>query len=279
MGVQLRTYKKRIQATKSIKKITKAMELIAATKIPKSQSVIKSYEHYHTLFNSTFIQWQSLVKINIKNVKDNSFIIVITSDKGLNGNYNHLILNELAYLNNNSKNDKQLLIIGNKGKSYCKYRNMKNTEYMTFNSLYANLNEGASNLSHTIYDLYIKGLIKDIRIIYMHSYSFAIQKINNKIIFPLTEGKINKTLASPIFTDGHKTLYKKLLEQYIQNSIYYSIINAFLAENIMRQKSMQKASDNADDIITKCVKLANKARQSKITSEVNEIINGSNAVQ
>lgn len=281
-----RDIRNRIKSVTGTRKITKAMEMIASSKIRKAQSrifearaFIEKIEEVITdiAFYSGLISDPLLAPH-----KDEKVVLVVglTADRGLCGGYN---ANIIRLLENNIKGLKsqgyevKLDIIGTRGRNYFRYTGFP------VSNIYENLSDypkflDAREISKDIISRYISGEVDKVLICYTRFKNAAEQIPSTRQILPIqiAPGKIGE--QEFMFDPSPQEILGSLLPQYIYTTIYGVLLEATASETGARMTAMKSASDNAEDMIKDLVKLYHRARQQQITMEITEIVSGAQAL-
>ncbi|ENY68639.1 ATP synthase gamma chain [Metamycoplasma auris 15026] len=289
----LQKIKQRINSINSTKKITKAMELVAAAKFAKNKNKIKNIEAYFQnveriffdLIKNTNQDIDSLLNAHAWNfkVKRNLFII-FGSDLGLCGSFNSEIYKKVI---ETVQGDDILIVIGSKLLSLIE-KNKKYHIIQTLIQIGDNPNYNiAQVVSNKIYDALEISLINSVKLIYTKYDNPLKSDPIVQEIFPISKEKIleyeNKENQADdiqkeiIFEPNPETILINSFKIFFEASIYNALINSKLSETSQRRTAMEQASDNAEDLIDELKNQYNSSRQSKITQELTEIVNGSNA--
>lgn len=282
MAQNLNKTKRRISSINSTKKITKAMELVASVKLKRFKNVMLQNDKYTSeivsLINILFNGINEKDKANFASYFKSSSInktlyIVVTSNLGLCASYNNDIY---KYIDKNINKDNSLIMpIGVKGDDYLKRNGYQTDE--RFVSLNEKINySDVVQLGRFISNEFELGNYSSIKLIYT-KYVNSIKFIPDMVqIYPINDLS-NKTMLdtySPIFDPDIGTLIKELLPLYVNSILYQRIVESQVSEQASRRNAMENANDNADELINQLTIEYNKARQSAITQEINEVVAG-----
>ncbi|WP_414939326.1 F0F1 ATP synthase subunit gamma [Amycolatopsis sp. cmx-11-51] len=305
MAAQLRELRSRIKATKSIGKITKAMELIATARITKARAKVAASRPYSdeiTNVLSALAGASSNLDHPLLVERPNATrvaVLVITSDKGQCGGYNSNVLKateELLTLLRKQGKEPVLYVTGNKGLSYYRFRGREVTEGWTgFSDQPGYVN--ASTAGELIVESFLNGAddeegnadgilgVDEIHVVYTEFVSMLTQRPVAKRVAPLeveyTEDEEEKPaglLPSYEFEPNAEKLLSALLPKYINTRIFAAMLESAASELAARRTAMKAASDNANDLVNSLTREANQARQAQITQEISEIVGGANAL-
>jgi F-type H+-transporting ATPase subunit gamma len=304
MGAQLRVYRQQIKAVQSTKKITKAMELIATSRIAKAQARVTAAKPYaRELTNAlTALASQANLDHPLLEARENprrAGVLAVTSDRGLAGGYNANVLrttNELIELLRSEGKDVVLYVIGRKGVSYYAFRQRPIEASWTGFSEQPSFGN-AREAGDTVVTAFLAGTddaegaagadgiqgVDELHIVYTEFRSMLTQTPVALRIAPLVvEEKEEADYEGPLPAYDYEPepgeLLNALLPKYINTRIYTALLDAAAAESASRRRAMKSASDNADDLIKSYTRLANQARQAEITQEISEIVGGADAL-
>ena len=278
MAQSLHKTKRRIASVNSTKKITKAMELVATVKLKRFKNVMLENEAYanelvniiHHLFEHIEVEDNPYL---VESKSKTSLYIVVSSNLGLCASYNNNIYNFVSH--NVSKENTIVIPIGFKGQNFLKKEGYELIEN------YVDINERLSfsdirKLGEYITREFVSGKYQSIKLIYTHyvnSLKFVPEEMT---IFPIQKVDAKNAVGyEPIFDPDAKTLIDELIPIYVVSTLYHKIIESQVSEQASRRTAMENANDNADEIIDKLTLEYNKARQTAITQEINEIVSGS----
>jgi F-type H+-transporting ATPase subunit gamma len=310
VGAQLRVYKRRIRSVKSTKKITRAMELIAASRIAKAQQAVAAAKPYSEAITNVISAASSESAIDHpllteRENPDRVAVLVVSSDRGLAGAYNANVLRtaeELGSLLREEGKTPVPYVIGRKAVAYYSFRGREMEETWTGFSeqpRYENAREVADRLISDFETGSDEGGVDEIHLVYTEFVSALTQKAHARRVLPLVveyadedesesggEGQQSQESSSdgegptPLydFEPSPEVLLDALLPRYIQTRVYAALLDAAAAESASRRRAMKAATDNATELIEDLTRLANAARQAEITQEISEIVAGSDAL-
>jgi F-type H+-transporting ATPase subunit gamma len=294
MAVSLREYRARIKSTESMKKITRAMELIAASRIIKAQQRAQQAAPYARELTravsalATYSDADHPLTTEPEN-PTKAAILIITSDRGLAGAYSSSVLKEGERLAERLREEgKQIttFIAGRKGEAYFRFRDRPVRESWTGFSdqpQYVNAREIGDALIGAFVDDGDEG-VDEVHIVYTRFRSMLVQEPHSVRMLPLevVEGEEkpapDEVLPLYEFEPGASEVLDALLPKYVQSRIFFALLQASASELAARQKAMKSATDNAEELIKKFTRIANQARQAGITQEISEIVGGVNAL-
>ena len=298
MGAQLRVYRRRIKSVKATKKITKAMELIASSRIVKAQQRVQAATPYTRELTRAISAAAShgntdhpLVRTEAKEVK-RAAIVLVTADRGLAGAYSSNIIKEgeqLTALLKERGLEVEPFLVGRKAVGYYKFRERKiagSWTGFTDQPMYANAKEVAAALLEKFLAPADKGGVQEIHIVYTHFVNMVTQTPTVTRILPLQVQEVSAEEAKkagsyfPLyeFEPSAEGVLDALLPRYIENLVYTSMLLAAASEHAARRRAMKSATDNAEEMIRALSRAANQARQAEITQEISEIVGGADAL-
>ncbi|MDD3129160.1 MAG: ATP synthase F1 subunit gamma [Candidatus Izemoplasmatales bacterium] len=280
----LRDIKKKIDATKKTSQITKAMNMVSASKLRKVEKQFKAFQPIKAKIKELLEHVLSTNPesshplLNEREIKKIGYILV-TSDRGLAGPYNSQILKYFDSLIKNDSHDFVVGTIGYKAYSYCKKNKypLLNTESINSRDDIRFIDFQA--MSRAFIKLYLDRQVDKIVIIYSDYVNTLTQIVREEVLLPIKDlVKSNKMVSDYIFEPSVEEVVNQLLPIYLENTLYGLILDAKTAEHASRMTAMKNATDNAKEIIRKQNLIYNRARQAQITIELTDIIGGANAV-
>ncbi|MYL20244.1 F0F1 ATP synthase subunit gamma [Halobacillus litoralis] len=284
----LRDIKGRITSTKKTKQITKAMEMVSASKMNRAEQNAKNYVPYSEKIEevvSSIAQGggdASHPMLEARDVKKTGYL-VITSDRGLAGAFNSSILRRVYQQirsKHTSAEEYTLITIGRIGRDFFRKRNMPVDMDITGVSDQPDFADIKDIASNTV-QLYTDERIDQLYIFYNHYVSAITQEVTEKKILPLTdfntEGKASR--SSYEYEPNQEEILEVLLPQYAESLIYGALLDSKASEHAARMTAMKSATDNADELIGDLTLSYNRARQAAITQEITEIVGGAAALE
>jgi F-type H+-transporting ATPase subunit gamma len=300
MAATLRELRGRIRSAGSIKKITKAQELIATSRIGRAQARLESARPYAfeitrmltTLADEAALDHPLLVE---RPEPKRAGVLVVSSDRGLCGGYNAGIFRrseELFSLLRAEGKSPVLYAVGRKATNYYRFRNWDITESWTGFSEQPKY-ENAAEIASTLVDAFMLGAgdenesqsdtqgVDELHIVStefksMMSQSAVAHRMAPMVVEYVEEDRGPHTLYS--FEPDATTLFGSLLPRYLTTRVYAALLESAASELASRQRAMKSATDNADDLIKALTLEANRERQAQITQEISEIVGGANAL-
>jgi F-type H+-transporting ATPase subunit gamma len=289
----LKSIKRKISSIKNTRQITKAMKMVAGSKLKRSQSAMNEFKPYaftygdiiKNISKNTVLYPHPFYNEPPNRGNSNAGIIIISTDRGLCGSFNmnlfKLFFDALKAEGLDSR-QARLYILGKKGSDF-----FKNNDYeVTFNKFYyesKSIINLSDELSDNILSDFTEGKIGKVYIISNNYISTLHQKACLEKILPFEARTAAEHknrggyLVEPI--NYEEDIIDKIFKTYIQTKIYYKILESFAGEQASRMNAMDNATRNAGKIINKLTVSYNKARQAAVTLEILDIINGVNAIQ
>ena len=296
MAVGLREYRARIKSTESMKKITRAMELIAASRIIKAQQRAQAAAPYARELTRAVSAVATFANVDHPLTKEEedpkrAAVLIVTSDRGLAGAYSSSVLKEAERLISRLREEGKeadLYVTGRKGEAYFKFRNRAIVRAWTGFSDQPSY-DVAAEIGSTLIDSFLKeqgedGDVDEVHVVFTRFRSMLLQEPTAVRLLPLEviegEESVAKADVLPLyeFEPSAEAVLDGLLPQYVQSRIFFALLQAAASELAARQKAMKSATDNADELIKKYQRIANQARQAGITQEISEIVGGVNAL-
>ena len=295
MAVSLREYRARIRSTESMKKITRAMELIAASRIIKAQQRAQAaapYARELTRAVSAVATYSNVDHPMTREAEDprRAAILIVTSDRGLAGAYSSSVIKEserLVEMLRDEGKEVDTYICGRKGEAYFKFRQRPVVRSWTGFSdqpSYAVAQEVGQALIAAFLAEEGEHAVDEVHVVYTRFRSMLVQEPTAVRLLPLevVEGEqrpaAEEVLPLYEFEPSPEAVLDELLPRYVQSRIFFALLQAAASELAARQKAMKSATDNADELIKKYTRIANQARQAGITQEISEIVGGVNAL-
>jgi F-type H+-transporting ATPase subunit gamma len=298
MGAQIRVYKRRIKTITATKKITKAMEMIAASRIVKAQRQVAASSPYADELTRavTAVATGSNAKHALTTEAENptrAAVLLITSDRGLAGGYSSNAIKAADRLTERLRAEGKEVdsyLVGRKSVAYYRFRERAVAGSWTgFSDSpgYGDAKEVAAPLIEAVQRETSDGGVDELHIVFTEFKSMMTQVPVDKRLLPLTldasaqaEEPEAKAEARPLFEfePSAEGVLDALLPRYVESRIYNAMLQAAASEHAARRRAMKSATDNAEDLIKSLTRLANAARQADITQEISEIVGGSSAL-
>jgi F-type H+-transporting ATPase subunit gamma len=302
MGAELRVYRRRIRSVESTKKITKAMELIAASRIVKAQARMNAAKPYAKELSSALARLggdPTLAHPMLTGVANprRAGILLVTSDRGLAGGYNANAIrtaNQLADRLAGDGMEVERYVIGRKGVAFYRFRHVQLAGTWTGFSEQPNFHDarGATDTVVAALSATSEGEVADGRpgidelwVVYTRFVNSVSQTPTAVRVSPVrgadeeqSDDEARESQTQYEFEPEPASLVAALLPRYISSRIFSALLESAASESAARRRAMKSASDNATDLIRTYTRLANQARQAEITQEISEIVGGADAL-
>ncbi len=304
MAGQLRVYRQRARAVRSTQKITKAMELIAASRIAKAQARMRAARPYAEEMTNALAalggnaSLQHPMLTGVENPR-RAGILVITSDRGLAGGYSSNAIkraNDVAARIESEGKEPVRYVIGRKGVGYFRFRRIEIagaftgfSEQPTYDAAKEAIDAVVAGLLATS-ERHVRGDdsqpfgIDELYLISTRFENSVTQIVTSSKISPVQvesnddDEKSDGPAPQYDFEPDASQLLDALLPRYVGARIFSALLESATSESAARRQAMKSASDNADELIKTYVRLANQARQAEITQEISEIVGGADAL-
>jgi len=291
---QLRVYRRRIKSVQSTKKITRAMELIAASRIAKAQQRVRTSKPYAEEITRviTAVASQTAVDHPLTTEKENpsrAAVLVVTSDRGLAGAYNANALRTaegLFSLLRTEGKEPVVYAVGRKAVAYFRFRGRPVADTFTGFSEQPDY-ESAKAAADALIEAFVTdtdaGGVDEIHLVYTEFASALTQRAAARRILPMVIEETDEPPAQgplPLyeFEPSGEGVLDALLPRYVESRLFAAMLESAAAESAARRRAMKAATDNAEELIKALTRAANSARQAEITQEISEIVGGANAL-
>lgn len=293
MGAQLRVYRQKIKSAKTTKKITRAMELISASRIQKAQQRVAASNPYTRAVTRAVsaVATHSDIDHPLTRQVENptmAAIVIFTSDRGLAGAFSSGAIKEAEALSKRLTDQGLQVVyylVGRKAVNYFKFRQrpfVREWQGGTDQPQFDIAREIAAAITDAFNTPTEDGGVDEIYLVGNRFVSMMVQDPVTVRLLPL-EVVEEETASSDIFPlyefePEPEQVLDSLLPVYIENRIFNAMLQSAAAEHASRQKAMKSATDNADKLILNYTRLANQARQAEITQQISEIVGGADAL-
>jgi F-type H+-transporting ATPase subunit gamma len=283
------TIKRRIGSIKSTRQITKAMQLVAASRMRKAQEAAQRSRAYSEMASSLLTRLGQITEIEaspffVKREVKNRLLIVVTSDRGLAGAYNSNVLRAYLHELKKDQTDKVktfTIAIGQKAAQFVS--RLKDTEVV---GVYKNLpNDLTVNdiepIMRSAIDLFLKEEVDKVDVIYTHYYTSIRQEPTLHALLPagFTTAEVSAELKLATFEPSVEEVLESTTRRLLEAQLWQSVLESVASEQSMRMMAMKNATDNANDLVEDYTLEYNNARQGKITQELAEITGGAEALK
>jgi F-type H+-transporting ATPase subunit gamma len=285
-----------MRSVKATKKITKAMELISASRIVKAQQRVAASTPYANELTRAVSAVASYSSVNhpLTTASENpkrAAILIISADRGMAGAYSNNAIKEgeqLAALIRSRGLEVAPYLVGRKAVNYYRFRNRAVAgSWSGFSD--TPTYEDAKSVADALIQAFLadaqtdKGGVDEIHIVFTEFKSMLTQNALAKRMLPLEVVESDAPVASGLlpmyeFEPNAEVVLNSLLPRYIQARIFNAMLQSAASEHAARRRAMKSATDNADELIKSLTRLANAARQAEITQEISEIVGGADAL-
>jgi F-type H+-transporting ATPase subunit gamma len=291
VGAKLRVVRRRIRSVQSTKKITRAMELIASSRIVRAQQRVESSRPYAqeltkvmedvasrsaSLDHPLLEERESPAKIGV---------LVVTSDRGLAGAYNANVLKIAEQLLRDVRGrglEQVLYVVGKKGVGYFRFRGVPmQASWQGFSEVPPY--EKAEEIGRRLIEDFADRTIDELHCAYTDFRSAFTLRATVKRFLPIAPEEVAGTRSGTVpaeylFEPEPAQILDHLLPQYLITKVYAALLESAASENAARRRAMKAATDNADELMKVLTRQANRARQDEITTEILEIVGGAEAL-
>jgi len=289
-----RVLRRRIKSVQSTKKITKAMELIAASRIVKAQARVAAARPYSEQITEVIRNLADAgagasnpMLVPRDEIRTVGFV-VIAADRGLSGGYNSTVIRaaerqlqaEVA-----AGRDYKLILIGKKAAKYFRFRGYRiEAAYDGFSD--EPKYENAREIAGEVMRLYREGVIDQVELAYTQFLSVASQRVHVRRFLPLEAVPSSGVDASAVsgpkadyeFEPAPAAILDEIIPRYVESRLFAALLDAAASQHAAQQRAMKSATDNADELIKVLTRGMNRARQDSITTEIIEIASGAEAL-
>lgn len=296
-GGQERVLKRRIRSVNSTKKITRAMELIAASRIVRAQQAVAAARPYSEAVTEVIrhlaaggAELSHPILAGPETQSGRRGVVVIASDRGYAGAYNTNVirageraLREGTTTGTPDPASYDLFLVGKKAEGYFRFRRY------TVGHAFAGMSDrpsyaDAKQVAEAVMAAYDGGQLDRVDLAYTQFLSAGTQRPVVRQLLPveveaLTEAPAEGPQAAYEFEPEPGTILDELLPRYVESRIYAAMLDAAASEHAARQRAMKSATDNAEDLVIRLTRVMNRARQESITSEIMEIVGGAEAMR
>ncbi|MDP9387641.1 MAG: F0F1 ATP synthase subunit gamma [Actinomycetota bacterium] len=291
-GGKERTLRRRIKSVESTKKITKAMELIAASRIVKAEQRVAAARPYSDqiteVIRSLAAGGADLDHPLLRQAEEVGKVayVVVTADRGLAGAYNSSVIRAAErdlHEEQGRGRDYSLVVAGRKGESFFRFRGYRIDASFSGMSEQPSY-EDAKAVAATVTEPFLAGDVQLVKLVYTQFLSATTQRAVVRQFMPLdaaalTEAADGGPEAGYEFEPEPGEILSRLLPRYVEARLFAAMLEAAASEHAARQRAMKSATENAEDLIVKLSRIMNRARQDAITTEIMEIVGGAEALR
>jgi F-type H+-transporting ATPase subunit gamma len=292
MSGALKEVRNRIKSVQSTQQITKAMKMVSAAKLRKAQDAITQMRPYakklQEMLSNIVSNADGDISMNLATVRpvEKVLVIVVTSDRGLCGGYNSNLI-KLAkqtikekYSAQSAKGNAELLPLGKKGYEHFSKNNFKVVDQ--YWNIFSDISfENVQRAAKFAMDAFASGQVDAVELVYSEFKNAATQRFVSEQFLPVvkTEKKKGQTQQDFIFEPDKDILIEELMPKILNTQLFKAVLDANASEHGARMTAMDKATENANELL-KALKISyNRARQAAITTELTEIVSGAAALQ
>ncbi|MBD7943334.1 MULTISPECIES: F0F1 ATP synthase subunit gamma [Psychrobacillus] len=284
----LRDIKNKITSTKKTSQITKAMQMVSASKLNRAEENAKAYVPYMSKMQEVVGSIASGTSdsghpmLTHRPVKKTAYI-VITSDRGLAGAYNSNVIRAVANAiteRHASKDEYVIFAIGRMGRDFFVKRGSNvigEVIGLPDQPSFSHVKE----IARKAVGMFTDGTYDELYMYYNHFVSAISSEVTEKKVLPLTDiaAETTGSTASYEFEPSSEAILEVLLPQYAESLIFGALLDGKASEHASRMSAMKSATDNATDLISNLTLVYNRARQAAITQEITEIVGGASALE
>ena len=282
----MKDIKRRIKSVESTMQITKAMELVASSKLRKAKEKADRARPYFNALYETMCEIQAenpkfLSPFTRRSGDGKSLLIIIAGDRGLAGGFNNNVFKSaqarIEELGGKEKTD--ILPIGKKAAEFFEKRGY------SLMSSYQNICESikihqVEEIAQSVVEPYVKGVYERVELFYTEYVSPITQQAVSRRLLPVElKAELKKTCALPVYEPSAGAVFNHIVPRYITGMIFGSCVDSFASEQAARRNAMENASDNASEMISSLSLMYNRARQASITQEITEIVGGASSAE
>jgi F-type H+-transporting ATPase subunit gamma len=292
MGAKYRQWQRRIGSIQSTIKITRAMELVAASRIVKAQNRLVQARPYAQRIQQAIRELAGITEVEnefpLLKPRDeirNTGLLVITSDRGLAGAYNSNVIRVATGILRDAEKEgrgTRLHSVGRKGLSYFRFRGYELASQTTGVSDAPRFQD-AEALGERLVKEFIDGEVDEVRIAYTDFRSAGSQVATSTRILPIAREEVEATKGeiNPLyeFEPEPAEILSLLLPRYVNTVIFACLLESSASEHAARRRAMKAATDSGEELIKVYTRIANRERQAEITSEIMEVVGGAEALR
>ena len=279
----LKDIRNRIKSVKSIQKVTKAMKMVAVSKMRRAQERMEQSRPYSNSLTEVIqhllpdVDRDMLPLLDVRDVKRKAFVVV-SADRGLAGAFNTNLLKVAQQeIDAFGKENVDLFCIGKKARDHFKRR-----EYNIITShvgFWAEMEyDSAMMIGRSIIDHFTSGTVDEIHVVYNYFINLAQQEVKSEVLLPLVYEDGEGLTQDRLYEPSKEELVSSLIPRHLNVQIWKYLLESYASEQAARMLAMENASSNAQDMIKDLTLKFNKARQAAITTEMLEIISGAEAL-
>ena len=279
----LKIIRDRIKSVKSIQKVTKAMKMVAAAKMRKSQDRMEHSRPYSNSLTEviqhllTDVERDSFPLLKEREIKRKAYVIV-SADRGLAGAFNtNIIKIAQKEIDQFGRENIDLFCVGKKSRDHFKKRQYNIIE--SHIDFWADMQfDTAMMIGRSIIDHFTSGKVDEIHVVYNYFVNVGKQEVKSEILLPLSYDEQKISSSDRLYEPSKEELVKTLIPKHLNVQMWKYLLESYASEQAARMLSMENATTNAQDMIKNLTLEFNKARQAAITTEMLEIVGGAEAL-
>ena len=283
--------RRRVRAVKSTQQITKAMKMVAASKLRRAQERIQQARPYAAQMQRVLNSLASRVDPSAHRLLDErreqkaggrALLFVITADRGLCGSFNTNVVKASAtFITENRDREVVLGLVGRRGRDYFARRGFQ-VRYEQVNLFAALKFADAKAMAAVAIDTFVKGEVDSVHLVYNEFKSVMQQRVVVERLLPIPRGTFDETAGTPTVEDLYEPspaiLFEHLIPSHVEVQIYRALLESAAAEHAARMTAMDAATRNSAEMIDQLTLHMNKVRQAAITREIIEVVSGAQAL-
>lgn len=280
----MKDIKRRIRSVGSTKQITKAMELVSSSKLRRAKQRAEAarpyFEAQYTLLSEIASVKKDFTTVYTEDrpVKRRLFI-VIAGDRGLAGGYNSNILKAAVAAHSGDEKNPKIIAIGRKAVEYFEKRDYElvgSYPYLADHVKTAH----CADIANIATEMFSSGEVDEVRLFYTAFVSPLVQNPEQMKLLPICgmETGEGEDMGLITYDPSPEAVFNRIVPKFIMSLLNCGIVESYASEQGARRTAMENATDNADQMIENLSLIYNRARQEKITNEINEIVSGANAL-
>jgi len=283
----LRIIRRRIRSVKSISQVTKAMEMVSASKMRRAQARVLASRPYSEHLQRMIAdlaarpgtEWDSHPLLQQRDSRNRVGLVVMTSDRGLCGSLNSNIIRRASadILEMGGPSAVDLVTVGRRGQDYMTRRGIKLEATFTYLGDQPGI-AAIQPIARIVMDGFTSGRIDAAFVVYPKFVNTLMQRVTVDQILPVVPAKTTGHRLEFIFEPSAPEILSELLPRYVEVQIYQALLETIASEHSARMIAMRNATDNAKELISTLTLVYNKARQAAITKEIAEIAAGAEAL-
>ena len=281
--------RRRIRAVKNTQQITKAMKMVAASKLRRSQERVMSARPYaqqmQRVLSSVAARVDpsihSLLEVRDRKPGSKTLVIVVTGDKGLAGSFNTNIIKAAGQLIADSRHPVALSLVGRKGRDFFARRGFE-VMYEQIGLFQRLRYEDATSIAHAAVEAFVSGEVDAVTIVYNEFKSVIQQRLVVEQLLPLKRADVEAGGAGPsidyLYEPSAQEIFNQLLPRYVEVQVYRALLESNASFFAAQMTAMDTATKNAAEMIGSLTLYMNKVRQAAITREIIEVVSGAQAL-